>query len=599
MTKRYDVAAARDEAGMALVTVIAMTSVLAILMVAAVSMAVSGLQKSRNDQDWSAALAAAYAGIEEYQSRLADDPDYWTFGNPASAFSNPGAIADPGVALPPAVQANPAFELGTGGTWAIVGNSDEDDDGATAYYRYEVNNTDYNSNGLIQLRSTGRVGEETRTLVAHLRQSGFLDFVYFTDYEYRDPDMTGSSCDGEKHEWESGYNCGSHVIQFGDSDILDGPVHSNDTILTCSAEFLDRVTTAAPGGKYEKPAGYCDPDFALGPPSTVPFISMPETNEIMQRYTRADLLTEDVPTPGCMYTGPTEITLNSDGTMKVISPWTRFTNVKGDDLAEGVTNNACGTIPDLTHGGATVPVPDNNVIYVQSIPDLSSNDNYSSYSATTNGSRCKSRDGVTIPRKNDETVNAINYPQHASEQVPEDGTGQDASYGCRNGDLFIKGTLSGTSATFAAQNYIYVTGNIRYASGEPDTKLGLIGTNAVWVWNPMTSGGTPLIFPSGNTDRRIDGAVMSVQHSFGVQNYQRGGYALGDLTIYGALVQKYRGTVGTSGGSGGTGFDKDYRYDPDFKYNPPPRFLSPTNSTFGVKTWIEVSAVFHADGSYR
>src|SRR5690554_5007094 len=211
----------RDEAGMALVTVIAMTSVLAILMVAAVSMAVGGLQKSRNDQDWSAALAAAYAGVEEYQSRLADDPTYWRFGDPDSAFSNPGSVADPGVELPSAAHTNPAFGLGTTGTWAIVGNSDTDDDGATAYYRYEVNSTEYNSKGLIQLRATGKVGGETRTLVAHLRQSGFLDFVYFTDYEFRDPAMTGSSCNGEKHKWESGYTCGSHVIQFGNSDVLD------------------------------------------------------------------------------------------------------------------------------------------------------------------------------------------------------------------------------------------------------------------------------------------------------------------------------------------------------------------------------------------
>jgi hypothetical protein len=88
---------------------------------------------------------------------------------------------------------------------------------------------------------------------------------------------------------------------------------------------------------------------------------------------------------------------------------------------------------------------------------------------------------------------------------------------------------------------------------------------------------------------------MSVQHSFGVQNYTRGS-KMGDLTIFGALVQKYHGTVGTTSP---TGFDKDYRYDPDFKYNPPPRFLAPTNSTFGVKTWIEVSPVFNSDGSYR
>ncbi len=136
-------------------------------------------------------MAAAYAGIEEYQSRLANDPTYLSTAIRASPFSNgTGERIGRGQRRRSADrhEENEAFGVGAAGTWADVAGS-----GGEASYRYEVDNSQYYETGTLYLRSTGRVGDETRTIVADLRQQGFIDFLYFTDYEIQDPVMSGAN----------------------------------------------------------------------------------------------------------------------------------------------------------------------------------------------------------------------------------------------------------------------------------------------------------------------------------------------------------------------------------------------------------------------
>ncbi|WP_207552338.1 hypothetical protein, partial [Mycobacteroides abscessus] len=62
-----------------------------------------------------------------------------------------------------------------------------------------------------------------------------------------------------------------------------------------------------------------------------------------------------------------------------------------------------------------------------------------------------------------------------------------APYACDRGDAFVQGTVD-KAVTIAAENYLYVTGDIEYpASRSASTVLGLIGQRAVWVWNPINS----------------------------------------------------------------------------------------------------------------
>ena len=68
---------------------------LAMLMLVAVGMtsAASGTIKTNTDEDIKGAISAAYAGVQDYQSRLALDSTYYKFGNPAAPFSASSATS--------------------------------------------------------------------------------------------------------------------------------------------------------------------------------------------------------------------------------------------------------------------------------------------------------------------------------------------------------------------------------------------------------------------------------------------------------------------------------------------------------------------------
>lgn len=566
------------ESGVAMILVIAVSAILAIFLVAAVSFSLGTVKSARKTQDWNSAIAAAYAGVEEYQSRLANDTTYFQYGNPASTFS-----ATSTVSLPGGASSNPAFGTGTSGTWANIAGS-----GGEARFRYEVDNSKYYSDGTLRLRSTGLAGGETRTIVADLKQQGFIDFIYFTDYEIQDPQISGAvvaTC--QKYAWAGRPTTGCSEIAFGNNDDINGPAHSNDTLRVCAATFEGTVTTGynpASGVKYlKKDSNYvsCTGQvFALaGYPAYSPVIPMPATNSQLKKETRSDL-PADVPRPGCLYTGPTQIVFNSSGTMTVRSPWTKKTNVVGDTPTTGSTPAACGT-PGTSAGqlgstgGQTLAVPENNVIYVQNVPTSTTDPNYSSTTPA----------GLTVSTGAN-GANGLGYPA-TSEAQPQGATSALPAYGYKNGDAFVKGTLSG-HVTIASENYVYVTGNLQYADSNVDM-LGLVGNNAVWVWNPVNSSGNSLLGGSGRT---IEAAILSVAHTFQVQNYSAGGDR-GTLTIHGSIAQKFRGIVR----NGSNGYIKAYNYDDRFRTTAPPKYLSPVTTTYGVNVWVEVLPAFASSGA--
>jgi hypothetical protein len=55
---------------------------------------------------------------------------------------------------------------------------------------------------------------------------------------------------------------------------------------------------------------------------------------------------------------------------------------------------------------------------------------------------------------------------------------------------------------------------------------------------------------------------------------------MGTLEVNGAIAQKFRGAVGTSGG---TGYFKNYVYDDRLRYEAPPHFLNPVQSAWHVQ----------------
>lgn len=81
----------------------------------------------------------------------------------------------------------------------------------------------------------------------------------------------------------------------------------------------------------------------------------------------------------------------------------------------------------------------------------------------------------------------------------------------------------------------------------------------------------------------IYAAILSTTHSFVVDNFNCGEKALGNLHVYGAIAQNYRGIVGTGSGSTiNTGYVKDYKYDGRLAVDEPPYFLSPLNAGWKV-----------------
>jgi hypothetical protein len=164
------------------------------------------------------------------------------------------------------------------------------------------------------------------------------------------------------------------------------------------------------------------------------------------------------------------------------------------------------------------------------------------------------------------------------------------------GDVNVSGVLNG-QLTIAAQDDINITGNLtynQYPGG--DDVLGLVADNDVAVVHASGADVT--------NDLTIDAAIMSLNHSFYVQNWASGSNAacsvanpcavpgVHSLIINGVVTQEFRGPVGTFNSSTGvmqSGYNKAYSYDTRLKYLSPPYFLSPTQSAWMRLSYAEVA----------
>jgi hypothetical protein len=147
--------------------------------------------------------------------------------------------------------------------------------------------------------------------------------------------------------------------------------------------------------------------------------------------------------------------------------------------------------------------------------------------------------------------------------------------GC--GTVYVQG-VDAAPLTIAAEQDIVIDGNITYgASG----LLGLIANGFIRVYHPVTGGvctSSGASNASGYTPiTQIDAAMLSLAHSFTVDNYSCGDN-LGTLNVDGAVAQDFRGTVG----SGSSGYTKNYVYDRRLEYTEPPHFLAPTNGAYAI-----------------
>jgi hypothetical protein len=536
----------RSDRGFSMLLVIMAMFVMSMFVAAAFAAVNGDTRLSRISQDRKSSFAGAEAGVDYYSNRLIADPDYWT-------------KCDTGEG-PNATEKNPVNQLwdGTGTdprNWrAIPGSTDE--------YTIELIPTadaPKNSKGnrvcdptkqssfidlktgtfKIKVTSRSRTGDgRPRSVIVTFARASFLNFVYFTDYENLDPaafanatDRTtqAANCANKYRSARAGKGCAE--IQFATGDSINGPLHTNDeNLYICGSPVFGRVKNQDGTSRPTKTDTVEVSGAGTGHVAN-PGGSGCEDKPLIQ--TAGD--------QGLFVTKAKRLLLPESNSELI----TYAEN--SQSLYTGITSiRLRGTVMDVTNGGVTTTNkawPTNGVLYVK------------------NGNSC-----------DPEFPTAANY---------------DEPSGC--GNVYVSGTYS-KPLTIAAANDVIIRPT---ASGSPtdanitqtgtnDATLGLIANNFVRVSHRVPTdcktNSAPIL-----TDVTIEAAILSLQHSFIVDNYNCGP-KLNKLTVTGAIVQKYRGPVGTgSGASIATGYAKNYWYDDRFKFRSPPYFLAPQDAE-----WVPV-----------
>ncbi len=514
----------RDERGMSMFIVIMAMLVTSMFVAAAYAAANGDLPMSGDSKDRKATYAAAEGGMNFYAYHLNQDNDYWT---KCDAVPNPNAT-----------EVNPVNQVwgGTGPDprrWRNVPSS-------TAQYTIELLPApgytkcipgDQRSlvdlaTGTFRLRFTGRpyaASKVRRSVVGTFRRDGFLNFLYFTDFEDLDPQAFSTpsqrasaqaNC-GDKYRAARPSSCVE--IQFVSGDNVNGPFHTNDDILTCGAPTFgrdagDRVEVSGPPQGWKALCGG-SPVFKGPFKAGVKKLTMPPTNTELEKAAAAG---------GYVFSGRTTVRLNGAANTMTVTTGSPATTT-------------------------TTAMPGNGVIYVK------------------NAGACSSAP-----------------PPVADYNEPN---------AC--GNLYISGSYA-TSLTFGAENDIVVKPPANSSNGDVrrigDAVLGLIANNFVRVYHRVNRQSDGSCIGNYNnppsaplmTDVTIEAAILSLRHSFMVDNYNCGS-PLGTLSVTGAIAQKYRGPVGTgSGGSISTGYYKNYTYDDRLRYRSPPFFLNPVDAAWTV-----------------
>jgi hypothetical protein len=531
----------RGEAGFTLVTVMGTMVIAALLTVAAFAAVDGDARESGKDVARKQALAAAESGVNEYLFKLNGDNNYWaSCANPTAAVNNiwNGVGSDPRA-------------------WRAV-------TGASSKYTIELipanghaacepgpnvaaSMIDAGSRSL-RIRVTGRApsakGWVNRSIIATLKRDGFLDFLWFTDYETRasawysletagrptggtQGDLitwAGTNC---KKYWRNGRDNASWSgkftdsdggnlgpvkcsrIQFAPGDVLAGPVHTNDDLYTCEKPTFGRVVQdRIESGESYRPASGCSnvqPNFKGTFLKDQATIGMPQSNSALATLA----------TPAYTFSGSTTI---------------RF-GVTPNKMT--VTNAAKGMVSQA------IDYPTNGVIYVKASAGCPPYQAYDPYTGTQN---------------------------------------------C--GNALVSGTYD-HDLTIATANDIVVTGDL--VMGANDPLMGLIADGFIRVAHTVTNvnddAGTCTTQTAG--DRQIDAAMLTLQNSFTVDYYYCGGN-LGTLTVNGVIAQRFRGTVGTGNSTTTTsGYVKDYQYDDRLAYRAPPHFLDPVQSAWRIARYTE------------
>ena len=308
----------RREAGMALPAVIGVMILVSALTAGLLLTVQDDTGLARSDQNRKAAYAAAEAGLNAYLFRLADDPEVWTHCTSiggtqyvSQAWSGSGSDTRSWRSIPGS-EAQYTVEL--------LPNSAHSTCDATSATTAADSILDQ---GTLNVRATGRLRGVKRSIVARLRRHTFLDFIYFTNYETRDPAWytpadyaawASTHCgywrDGRGSQSYSGGG-GCTELSFIAADSIVGPFHTNDSILTCGTPTFGgggsshiELNPPSPGWRANG-SGSCSgtPTFSGQLITADNVLAMPPTNLALQNDTL----------PAYVFTGTKKIVLGSGG----------------------------------------------------------------------------------------------------------------------------------------------------------------------------------------------------------------------------------------------------------------------------------------------
>jgi Tfp pilus assembly protein PilX len=516
---------ARSEHGFSMFLVIMALFLTSMFVAAGFAAANGDLPLTGLNKDRKTAYAAAEAGLNYYATQVHEDADYWTHcanvPAPSATEPNPVNAVWNGLGADPRRWRNVTGSISQYTIEVLPANGKPqcvDGDQTTMLDQ---------KSGTFRIRVTGRPSATNklhRSIIATFKRNGFLDYLYFTNYEDLDPqalttqtarDTADKYCAG-LYRWErpkagapSGTTCTE--IQWITGDGVAGPMHSNDSLLVCNSPTFgrdsnDKIEVVAKVGGRVAASGCTDQTNMVGAwkPGAQPLYP-PTNNQPLKAIATNG---------GKLFTGETVIYLN-------------------------------GANMTVTSGGSTstMPLPTNGVIFVQ---------NSTSGTCTTQ------------------------YPVSVDYSVDDSACG----------NVYVSGTYS-QSLTIAADNDVIIAptsgGTVDWTSTNEslvhtnDAVLGLIANRFVRVGHAVSSCAN--VAPNfKNLNLTVDAAILALSHSWIVDNYGCG--QAGKLTVFGAISQQYRGPVGT--GSHATGFLKDYNYDDRLRYRSPPYFLSPVAAQWSV-----------------
>ncbi len=522
MIKRLSPTALRAQEGFTMIIAIGVMLVTSLLLVAAFTVANGDVQNSHTNVAQKQAYFAALAGIQQYEYLLQANPNYWQNCKSVETKAKENVLesAEERYVVTPMVAST--APKGTSSCSTENPFSTMIEAKGTLANTFRVKSTGYSGG---TTKSTGA----SRSIIATFRVAGFLDYVYYTNFETEDPGLyegessaakkLAEQCRGKYYkEWSASLSC--PAINFITGDHIEGPMHTNDTALVSGNATFGRSghepkdAVEINGGTYGSNSGCKGATYYTASgcyTTTGPTMLPPPTDTSLALYVE----------PAYEYSGMTRIELK--GTEMAVTTWSEA----------GVEEKK-----------PSVKLPPNGLIFVQQ-----------------NKKGC----GWSFESESADT----------SAEVA-------GAKGC--GDVYVSGSYT-SSLTIAGENNVIVNGNVYPTSvsgklGAVPTGtavLGLIATNYVRLYHPC----------SGNTNGSgslknpfIYAAILATGHSWVVDNPGCGSN-LGELSVTGAIGQNYRGIVGTTG-SGGTGYYKAYEYDDRLATDEPPYFLAPLKAGWKV-----------------